>query len=214
MRNKSFFNYIHGSSFFHKMNAGAKVLFFVAFSIASIFFPLSVICACMLLVFISLNVAKLNIKNELTVMRFVLLYSLVIYGTYSVAQGKWGLPSEKIVLAIARMMLLLHVSLLLFCTTSFLQIRRSLCSIEKRFTHKAVVSHFFALFLSFIPDVFALLGNLEYAYDARTNAGRPSKKRISKIISKTITVFTALFSVSFYTAQKKERAFYARRTMQ
>ena len=225
-RTQSVFKYITVKCPLHRIPALIKLLFFLPLCIFCLVLPplylLTGIAAAIILKFFF----SFSVQDQLTDLRPAVLYAILMYslsvlssiidnmGTFQLMEMVILslIPKSEFVRITLRLVLTVQFSALLFRTTSSLEIREALRTIEKRllliipFTGKKLSSKSrladnVSMFLSFIPEIFISWSNINLAWKARNG-----KQGIRKI--KT-TVFV-LITVSMEKAALKSKAIEAR----
>jgi biotin transport system permease protein/energy-coupling factor transport system permease protein len=197
-------------------------------AISVMFLPLYAACAGIVLLMISACLCGFTAGEQFTNIKPVLFYAFFLYmigvltSLFSVFSS--GLKPEYITeifyvnyeygLYIIRLFLIMQLSALLFCTTTSIEIKETICAVEiyirtlmqklpfaKNISQKAKFGTAAALMINFIPALFELWNNLDRSYRARD--GKKGLKKI-KIL------FIALIALSFHYANRKAKALVAR----
>jgi energy-coupling factor transporter transmembrane protein EcfT len=225
--NDYLFCYLAGRSPLHRMNAAVKLALLFAASLAACFLPLSVAAACALPAGMCARACGLPFRVQLRDLRPLLFYGEFLYASavlskvlalpepFAQASAAALVPTKATLAALARLLLLLQLSSLLFRTTTRLALREGIAAAEtavraalarlpgisRAVSRDARFAQTLALFLGFIPALFEQWSRLELAWRAR--GGKNG-------VVKTRTLLLSLLSLGFYAAAQKAKALAAR----
>ena len=141
------------------------------------------------------------------------VFSLLFENWYTLTLSVLFIPRADFLRISLRLVLIIQLSALLFRSTSSMEIREGLRSVElfvrrclsrifsKRISLKCRFAENIALFLSFIPEIFAIWSGINLAWKARGGKNGLAKIR---------TVVFVLISLSFEKAAAKAKALAAR----
>lgn len=183
------FSYRADTGFMHKIPPVIKLIFLPALS-TSLFFlaPLYCLLYCFSFILIS-SAAGFPLLQQLKDLRFVLPYALLLCIAYilSIVNGEKG-DAAYFVLVILRVTGAMQTASVFFNTTTSFQLKQGL---EKLLPKKLCI--FFILFLFFIPMLFSIWAQLDFAWKARGCKNTPAK---------FFKLLPLLISSGFYRAQK------------
>ena len=184
-------SYQKRTSLIHKTPALLKLALLLGIAIALYLTGFGVHCLLMVVTLLLVWVSKIQLKDFLHDLRPVVFYSIFIalveaagsllYGGVffiSFRDGAW--KNNGSVLLVSRLVVAMSYTSVFFRTTSNLEIRQSLERVELAvsFGHSRLsFSRAFALFLNFLPQLFAIWANLDKAWKARCG-----KRGIRKIL--------------------------------
>lgn len=193
-------SYQKRTSLIHKTPALLKLALLLGIAIALYLTGFGVHCLLMVVALLLVWVSKIQLKDFLHDLRPVVFYSIFIalveaagsllYGGVffiSFRDGTW--KNNGSVLLVSRLVVAMSYTSLFFRTTSNLEIRQSLEDVETALTFgrsNLSFSKAFALFLNFLPQLFAIWTGLDKTWKARCG-----KRGIRKIIV-LLPVFIAL----------------------
>ena len=171
----SLFSYKATDSILHRTPVLLKLLFLLAVPITVMFCPVEV---CLILIAATaplVPVGKIRIRDFLRDLKPVVIYSLMIAVLdvliYLLFDRSRDIVTENSLLLILRLLCAMEATSVFFRTTSSFELREALS-----FGHPGnPVSDVFALFLSFLPQVFAIWTELDLAYRARGGKSGPGK---------------------------------------
>ena len=184
-------SYQKRTSLIHKTPALLKLALLLGIAIALYLTGFGVHCLLMVVALLLVWVSKIQLKDFLHDLRPVVFYSIFIalveatgsllYGGVffiSLRDGAW--KNNGSVLLVSRLVVAMSYTSLFFRTTSNLEIRQSLERVELAvsFGHSRLsFSKAFALFLNFLPQLFAIWTGLDKTWKARCG-----KRGIRKIL--------------------------------
>ena len=237
---QSVFKYKTIKSPLHKLPAILKFFLLLPLSILCMSLTSNQLATGIAAAIITAFLCRFTIKEQLTDLKPALLYAALMYAlsvfsntfelfsnsqlhitssllltTYYLLPAICYLltPQAEFLRIALRLVLIIQISALLFRSTSSMEIREGLCSIEffarkrlrflfgKRISLQCRFAQGLSLFLSFIPEIFAAWSLINMAWKARGG-----KNNFSKIAT---TVFV-LISLSFEKAAAKQKALFAR----
>jgi energy-coupling factor transporter transmembrane protein EcfT len=218
-RGVTLFSYQKGASFIHKANACVKLCVFLALSFSLPFaashagfdfFAATVVFFALLSRACGFGFAFQLRETKPFLLYFVFLYAVktapalfLLYKRGFFAGEALGVlcPGKDFCAAFFSTMILVQGSLLFYKTTTGIELKDALETVEKRLTGKIKFSRAFAVYLSFVPQVFEAWNRLERAWRAR---------RGKNGVLKAAALVPALFSLCFSAAWQKARALAAR----
>lgn len=193
-------SYQKRTSLIHKTPALLKLALLLGIAIALYLTGFGVHCLLLVVALLLVWVSKIQLKDFLHDLRPVVFYSIFIalveaagsllYGGVffiSFRDGTW--KNNGSVLLVSRLVVAMSYTSVFFRTTSNLEIRQSLEDVETALTFgrsNLSFSKAFALFLNFLPQLFAIWTGLDKTWKARCG-----KRGIRKIIV-LLPVFIAL----------------------
>ncbi|MDR2481170.1 MAG: energy-coupling factor transporter transmembrane protein EcfT [Spirochaetaceae bacterium] len=218
------FQYKKGSSLLHHTGAEIKLALLLCFSTAIMFIPQKYIILCGIFFFLCAFLCGWTAGEFIADIKGVLYYSFILYsGNFFSAIYQSStinaflnmlIPDAVLVVSICRMMVIIQISSLVFRTTTTIEIKDAIYSVEIKlrsaikkipcFRHIDERVRFgisIALTMSFISQLFECWNRLERAYKARGGKNNVMKIR---------TLLFALISLSFYAAAQKIKALNAR----
>jgi biotin transport system permease protein/energy-coupling factor transport system permease protein len=219
------FRYKKGSSVCHRLPAPVKFVLVLCAAIAVMFLPLFGVCTGIVFMVIFACLCGFSLREQCVNIKPACYYAVFLFGVNIVANlsagsatgGDWlhiVVPRAEYILYAVRLCLVMQLSALLFQTTTSLEIKETLCTIEtgvrvtlrklpfgQKIAPDVKLGKQAALMISFIPALFELWEKLNRAYRARGGRGGFTKYRILLI---------ALFALSFHHAAEKAKAFAAR----
>lgn len=193
-------SYQKRTSLIHKTPALLKLALLLGIAIALYLTGFGVHCLLMVVALLLVWVSKIQLKDFLHDLRPVVFYcifialveaagSLLYGGVFFISfrDGAW--KNNVSVLLVSRLVVAMSYTSVFFRTTSNLEIRQSLEDVETALTFgrsNLSFSKAFALFLNFLPQLFAIWTGLDKTWKARCG-----KRGIRKIIV-LLPVFIAL----------------------
>ena len=218
-RGITLFRYQKGASFMHKANASVKLCVFLALSFTLPFIAARTglifsAAAIVFLAFVS-RVCGFSFASQLREARPFLCYFAFLYAVkaapaifllgkraFSAGEALEALfPGGDFCAALFSTMILVQGSQLFYKTTTGIALKDALETVEKKLSGKTKFSRAFAVYLSFVPQVFESWNRLERAWRARQGKNG---------VSKAAALVSALFSLCFNAAWHKARALAAR----
>jgi len=213
----------------HKLPAMLKLFLFLPLSLFCMSLPSIYLAMGIIAAVITASLCRFTLGEQLTDFKPAAFYASLMYGlsVFSTTFENWGslpfpalaatvfLPRADFLHAALRLTLVVQLSALLFRTTSSVEIREALVSLERRIRlilkrlplfGKAISTRprflqNISLFLSFIPEIFEAWSTFNLAWKARGG-----KQGIVKIK----TLVFVLITLSFEKASLKSRALEAR----
>jgi len=212
----------------HKVPAMLKLFMFLPLCVFCMSFNVLQFAAGIIAAAILVFISGFTIKEQLTDLKPALIYGFFLY-LLSVFSNlpenvqitdmsglvRIFLPRNDFFLFSLRLIIIVQLSALLFRTTSAFEIREALGEIEywikrvlshlpllgKNITPDRKIAGVFSLFLSFIPEIFAIWTNINLAWKAR--GGKNNFKKIT-------TLVFVLITLCMDKASKKTKALEAR----
>ena len=213
----------------HKLPAMLKLFLFLPLSLVCMSLPPLYLAAGIIAAVITASLCRFTLREQLTDFKPAAFYASLMYGlsVFSTLFEKWGslslptlaaaalLPRADFLRSALRLALVVQLSALLFRTTSSVEIRESLVTLERRIRLALKHLPFFgkaisprprflqniSLFLSFIPEIFEVWAAFDLAWKAR--GGRQGTAKIK-------TLVFVLITMSFEKAALKAKALEAR----
>jgi len=225
---RTVFAYKTGKGPLHRVPAAVKLLALLPLSVVCLTLPPAALAAGIALAAIAGRVCGFRPREQLTDLKPVLFYSLLMYVLsivsclaeirFPVSPAEFFLaaftPRPDFLLMCLRLAIIVQLSALLFRSTTALQIRDSLGAIEcairrllSRTAHGAQVpprpriAGSIALFAGFIPELFQTWSQIDRAWRARGGKNNLAKIR---------TLVFVLITLSFEKAARKAAALSAR----
>lgn len=198
----SLFCYQAGNSFLHNLDAWKKLIFLFIASVGSFYLSFSISIVIIFLLLFCFLTTKLSFKNMIKDLSPVLYYAFLLYTTTAITNRNFAIQFADIVLLL-RLTIMMQISSLLFRTTTSLQLKSGLETIEsaiRKVLHlkqKTTFSQTFSFFLLFLPRTFEIWNNISRAW-----AARGGKNNIKKIF----TLMPILLSLSIHKAWLTARA--------
>ena len=178
------FEYNNRGSFLNKLNPSFKLLAFIFLSFLIAFVNNYIILLTVLGLFIlSYPLNLISFKYSLRDLRQVLFYSILIVFcdllNYLLLKKKllgFSIGYNRLIFLLKIFVLITFCSLFLR-TTSFFDIYLAIDSLERKIIKSGIgFALIFALFVSFIPNIFREYNKLSSVYDLRSNGKKPLKK--------------------------------------
>ena len=213
----------------HKLPAMLKLFLFLPLSVICMSLPPLYLAAGIIAAALTASLFGFTLGEQLTDFKPAAFYASLMYGlsVFSTLFENWGslplpslaaaafLPRADFLHAALRLTLVVQLSALLFRTTSSIEIRESLVSLERSI--RLILKHLplfgklistrprflqnISLFLSFIPEIFEAWSTFDLAWKAR--GGKQGTAKIK-------TLVFVLITLSFEKAALKARALEAR----
>jgi biotin transport system permease protein/energy-coupling factor transport system permease protein len=217
------FRYKRGNSVCHRLPAPLKLALMLCAGVTVMFLPLSAVCAGIALMAALARCCRFTLREQCADIKPACYYAFFLFIINLAACLYAGIPGGGLgrdwlradyVLYAMRLGLVMQLSALLFRTTTSIEIKETIATIEtgirmavrklpfaRTIDPNAKLAKYAALMINFIPALFELWEKLNRAYQARCGRGGPKKYRILLI---------ALFSLSFHYASEKAKALAAR----
>ncbi|MDR2417847.1 MAG: energy-coupling factor transporter transmembrane protein EcfT [Treponema sp.] len=222
------FRYRKGNSIIHRLPALIKLFALISLAVNIMFLPLYAVCVGIILLVIPAFLCGFSVREQFTDIKPALFYAFFLYLisiftnlsstgftiVSSTAFIKILLPNDEYALYILRLLLVMQLSALLFRTTTSIEIKEVICSVEiairgvlrklpfaRNISLTAKFGTSAALTINFIPALFELWDKLNRAYRARGGKGGLKQFRV---------LLVALIALSFHYAERKARALLAR----
>jgi biotin transport system permease protein/energy-coupling factor transport system permease protein len=222
------FQYKKGRGFLYRIPALPKLAMLLSLTVIIMFLPLYATCGGIIILVIPAFLCGFTLREQFTDIRPAVFYAFFLYlpGIFT------ALPSLNVTALTAgdlltvfypdydyaryvlRLLLVMQLSALLFRTTTSIETKEAICTVEtairgtvKKLPFARTVSTrpkfgtSIALTINFMPALFELWDKLNRAYRAR--GGKRGIKRARVLL-------VALFALSFHYAEKKARALAAR----
>ncbi|MBQ5400743.1 MAG: energy-coupling factor transporter transmembrane protein EcfT [Treponema sp.] len=209
MRNQSFFHYIPGKTFLHKMQPWIKIILMLTLAIAAFYCPLvPALCIFFTLATFSLTYLRFSPRNLLSDIRPALIYFFLLYmaSTFSnitpgekICFPEMLVPKKYYMELGARLLLSMETTSIFFRTTTQIQLNHGFRQIESALTRrkKTPVADLLSLTLNFVPRLSELWQKISLAWESRGGKNGPRK-------IKTLT--TILFRTGMDESYKKSQA--------
>jgi energy-coupling factor transporter transmembrane protein EcfT len=228
-RAKAVFKYKTVKGHLHKLPAMLKLFLFLPLSVICMSLPSVYLASGIIAAVLTAFLCGFTFREQLTDFKPSAFYASLMYGlsVFSTLFENWGsiplptlaatalLPRADFLHSALRLTLVVQLSALLFRTTSSVEIREALVTLERRirlalkhlpFFEKAISPRprflqNISMFLSFIPEIFEAWAAVDLAWKAR--GGRQGAAKIK-------TLVFVLITLSFEKAALKSRALEAR----
>ena len=212
------FGYRSGSSFLHKCDARIKLISLFVLGTFVFILPRNAAIACIAIFFALSPVIRFPLKEIFLSLKPVMYYALILYSS-SIVSALFAhapfpimlIPSERDIVILCRLALAFLIANSIYRTTSPLELREAVESIEKGVVRifrkkteyrRLLFSESFSLLIVLIPEVFAVWQAVFRAWKARRG-----KKGIRMII----TLFPVFISVCMKRTYVMSLALKARR---
>jgi biotin transport system permease protein/energy-coupling factor transport system permease protein len=222
------FRYRKGNSILHRVPALIKLFALVSLTVNIMFLPLYAVCAGIILLVIPALVCGFSVREQFADIKPALFYAFFLYlisvfgklasAGFTIASTAGFInilhPNYEYGLYMLRLILVMQLSGLLFRTTTSIEIKEAICTVEivirkalrklpfaKHISPTARFGTSAALMINFIPALFELWDKLNRAYRARGGKGGLKQFRV---------LLVALIALSFHYAEGKARALQAR----
>ena len=214
----------------HKLPAVLKFLFLLPMSVICMSLPLTALGPGIFILILAGFYCGFSLREQLADLKPALFYAALMYAlsffsslleslqtiSLSALNANIFLPQPRFIFIAMRLVIIVQLSALLFRTTSAIELRGGISSIEvfirrllsclpvlgKRIPLKASYSQSIALFLGFIPEVFETWRQLNLAWHGR--AGKQGMRKIKALVF-------VLISLSMEKAARKANAIEARK---
>jgi energy-coupling factor transporter transmembrane protein EcfT len=206
------FRYKKGTAFVYRIPAAVKLILIVPLSILIMRLTLPALAAGIGLFAAAAGASRFSLREQARGIAPAIHYGLLYHainlavrfiGRHADITPSFFIPSGVWALLVCRLALIMQLSTLFFCTTSAVEIKEALQTIEIKArtalgaAPRAPLSVALSLLLSFIPEIFEQWNTLDAAYALR--GGKNPLKRIR-------VVFTALLPILFYAASERAKA--------
>lgn len=198
MRNNSFFHYIPGKTFLHKMQPWIKIILMLTLAIAAFYCPLvPALCIFLTLATFSLTYLRFSPANILSDIKPALVYFFLLYiaSTFSnISPGEKIrfpeilVPQKHYMELAARLLLSMETTSIFFRTTTQIQLNHGFRQIEGAVTRrkKTPIADLLSLTLNFVPRLSELWQKISLAWRSRGGKNGPQKiKTLTTILFRT-----------------------------
>jgi len=234
MVRQAVFQYKTIKGLLHKLPSMLKLFLLLPISVICMALPSLWLCAGIITAIIIAFLCRFTLREQFTDLKPAFLYALIMYAlsvfsnvfnyfngiqqTVNFSMLNVLLPHYDFIRIALRLTLIIQISALFFRTTSRIEIRECLNSIEifirrifsklpvfgKFISSRSDFSENISLFLTFIPEIFLIWTNINTAWKAR--CGKNGLKKINMLVF-------VLISLSFEKAVIKAKALEARKLL-
>lgn len=202
----SLYQYQSGNSVFHTMPSWIKLLVLFSFSIGLLYVPVFICPPLFIALLLCAKKSGIPFRFVWKDVTPVLYYAILLYFTSAISR-KTFLPQPDDLIFCARIFIMLQIASLLFRTTSSLELKDGITTIElkiRKILHlqpKASAAQSFSFFLLFLPQTFAIWDSVCRAWKARGGKNN---------VQKVFILMPVLISLSIHKAWQTAKAVAAR----